>query len=137
MLWRTAYSATQRRRAKVFRPATAAAHITYDRHISKRQSLNAIFTRVNPNIGINKCPACRSGSPSENDPATMDRFAALVLLHASPRPRPRPLLGSHRVGLGVVDVLAAVLSAAGRPFGGLAHNDAGAVPDKHYSEYNR
>ena len=60
MLWRTAYSATQRRRAKVFRPATAAAHITYDRHISKRQSLNAIFTRGNPNIGINKCPACRS-----------------------------------------------------------------------------
>ena len=48
MLWRTAYSATQRRRAKVFRPATAAAHITYDRHISKRQSLNAIFTRANP-----------------------------------------------------------------------------------------
>ena len=62
MLWRTAYSATQRRRAKVFRPATAAAHITYDRHISKRQRLNAIFTRGNPNIGINKCPACRSAT---------------------------------------------------------------------------
>ena len=52
MLWRTAYSATQRRQAKVFRPATAAAHITYDRHISKRQILNAIFTRSNPNYGV-------------------------------------------------------------------------------------
>ena len=52
MLWRTDNSATQRRRATIFRPATAAAHITYDRHISKRQSLNAIFTRVNPSIGI-------------------------------------------------------------------------------------
>ena len=58
MLWRTDNSATQRRRATIFRPATAAAHITYDRHISKRQSLNAIFTQVNPNIGINKCRAC-------------------------------------------------------------------------------
>ena len=57
MLWRTDNSATQRRRATIFRPATAAAHITYDRHISKRQSLNAIFTRVNPSIGIKWCPA--------------------------------------------------------------------------------
>ena len=60
MLWRTDNSATQQRRATIFRPATAAAHLTYDRHISKRQSLNAIFTQANPNIGINKCPACRS-----------------------------------------------------------------------------
>ena len=57
MLWRTDNSATQRRRATIFRPATAAAHITYDRHISKRQSLNAIFTWVNPSIGIKWCPA--------------------------------------------------------------------------------
>ena len=53
MLGRTDYSATQRRRATIFRPATAAAHLTYDRHISKRQSLNAIFTRVNPSIMLN------------------------------------------------------------------------------------
>ena len=53
MLGRTDYSATQRRRATIFRPATAAAHLTYDRHISERQSLNTIFTRVNPSIKIN------------------------------------------------------------------------------------
>ena len=53
MLGRTDYSATQRRRATIFRPATAAAHLTYDRHISERQSLNTIFTRVNPSIRIN------------------------------------------------------------------------------------
>ena len=53
MLWRTDNSATQRRRATIFRPATAAAHLTYDRHISERQSLNTIFTRVNPSIRIN------------------------------------------------------------------------------------
>ena len=53
MPWRTAYSATQRRRATIFRPATAAAHLTYDRHISERQSLNTIFTRVNPSIRMN------------------------------------------------------------------------------------
>ena len=52
-LGRTDYSVTQRRRATIFRPATAAAHLTYDRHISERQSLNAIFTRVNPSIRIN------------------------------------------------------------------------------------
>ena len=53
MLGRTDYSATQRRRATIFRPATAAAHLTYDRHISERQSLNTIFTRVNPSIRVN------------------------------------------------------------------------------------
>ena len=53
MLGRTDYSATQRRRATIFRPATAAAHLTYDRHISERQSLNTIFTRGNSSIGIN------------------------------------------------------------------------------------
>ena len=53
MLGRTDYSATQRRRATIFRPATAAAYLTYDRHISERQSLNTIFTRVNPSIRIN------------------------------------------------------------------------------------
>ena len=53
MLGRTDNSATQRRRATIFRPATAAAHLTYDRHISERQSLNTIFTRVNPSIRIN------------------------------------------------------------------------------------
>ena len=50
MLGRTDYSATQRRRATIFRPATAAAHLTYDHHISKRECLIVNFSRPNVNI---------------------------------------------------------------------------------------
>ena len=45
-------SAIQRRRAKLFSPATAAAHVTFDHHISWRESQLVIFgwRNVNPRI---------------------------------------------------------------------------------------
>ena len=51
-LWQTDFSPTQLRLAKLFRPATAEAHITLDRYISWHESLLVIFGRrnVNPKI---------------------------------------------------------------------------------------